>query len=920
VVGIGGRGIWVAERVLPSGTVTFLFTDIEQSTESAAALGDARWAEALATHRDLLRPAFEAHGGVEVGTEGDAFFVAFSRAGDAVAAAIEGLRALEEHAWPGEARIRVRMGLHTGEVLVRDGDYVGHDVHKAKRISDAGHGGQILVSEVTAGLISGHLPNGVPISDLGPHRLKDLGEAQRLFQVGTGDFAPLRSLEAFTHNLPPQRTTFVGREGEIVEVTKLLANHRLVTLTGVGGCGKTRLAIQVGAEVLDQYPGGVFFVDLAALADPDGISSAVANAVGASRGSDIAAVAPLGSTGELLLGHLSRRTCLILLDNCEHLLDAVAELADGILLRCPGVTLLATSREALDVEGEQSWRVPSLSVPAGDNVQSSEAVSLFKTRAQSVRPEFELTPQNAGAVGEICRRLDGIPLAIEFAAARIAHLAPAEIAERLNDMFTLLAGGRRRRVQRQQTLQAALDWSYELLSDAERILLRRLAVFPASFSLAAVEGVCTGGEVDGAVLDLLGSLVAKSLVTTLEQRGATRYRLIETVRAYAAGKLREAGESDTCRNRHRDWFLSWVRETPWEHTLLPGRVLSRMFDEYPNLRAALEWSEAHDRLDLVVAMAARCGWMWVGYASPEEGYRWLTIARPEDLELSADERVGALAIASLAALQLALGDAGELADRAVAASDGRPSIGLVRALCQRAINTAILSRWTRDQDQALTARRQIDEALELARGWTDALATVHSLHGLVEVVLGDIRAAELPYRACMALRPIAVNAMLYATVQHILGAHEQAYETVRPYLGTEDLASSTAALANSTMYLGAIRAGAGDVEGGRQMLAERLERARASPFGLELMIVGFAVVAFLEDDLPRASRLLAWVRARTFDRGLIIPDPGGFSFYEHYVGLLRAALPREDARRYRDEGRTMSEDEAVACALGGLHT
>ena len=325
-----------------------------------------------------------------------------------------------------------------------------------------------------------------------------------------------------------------------------------------------------------------------------------------------------------LLTYLTRRRCLILLDNCEHLLDACAEMADAILERCPDVTLLATSREALDVQGEQSWRVPSLSMPEDADVQSSEAVSLFKARARAVRSDFELTPANAEAVAEICRRLDGIPLAIEFAASRVAHMSPQEIAKRLGDMFKLLAGGRRRRVQRQHTLQAALDWSYELLSGDEQLLLRRLAVFPGFFGTEAAEGICAGEDIDvGSVFDLIASLVAKSLVTTDEHDGQTRYRLIETVRLYASEKLREDGEAELLRSRHRDWYLAWLESYTWQELFSgPNRtsqLATPILEEQANLRAALEWSEEQDRLDLAIRMAARMQNLWLFGGALDEG-------------------------------------------------------------------------------------------------------------------------------------------------------------------------------------------------------------------------------------------------------------------------------------------------------------
>ena len=484
---------------LPSGTVTFLFTDIERSTESAAALGDERWADALQIHRDLLRPAFEKRDGVEVGTEGDAFFVAFVRATDAVDAAIEGQRALEQFAWPGEARLRVRMGLHTGEALVRGGDYVGHDVHKAKRISDAGHGGQIVLSQTTGDLVR----DKATLVDLGFHRLKDLGEPQQLYQVGAEDlpssFPRLRTLDAAPHNLPIQLTSFVGRERELGEVSGLIAATRLLTITGAGGCGKTRLALQLGAEVMDTFANGVWLADLAPLTDATVVLQAVADAVGVPQGhaGDVAAEQPVE---ERLVAHLKDRRALVILDNCEHLISSCADLATMLLASCPGVRIVVTTREPLGVAGETSWRLPSLAVPRTDStspeaLNDAEATRLFCDRASQAVPSFAPTHDDALAIVDICTRLDGIPLAIELAAARVRVLPCTEIAKRLDDRFRLLTGGSRTAMPRQQTLRATVDWSYDLLSGEQQALLRRLSVFAGGFTLEAAEEIC-GDEID----------------------------------------------------------------------------------------------------------------------------------------------------------------------------------------------------------------------------------------------------------------------------------------------------------------------------------------------------------------------------------------------------------------------------------------
>jgi predicted ATPase/class 3 adenylate cyclase len=583
---------------LPSGTVTFLFTDIERSTQTLAALGDDAYAEALRTHRDLLRATFEQHNGVEVGTEGDAFFVAFSRAGDAVAAAIDGQRALEAHAWPGDARIRVRMGLHTGEVLLREGDYIGHDVHKAKRISDAGHGGQILLSELTAGLIAAHLPEGATISDLGPHRLKDLSGPQPLYQVIVDglerDFPKLRSLEWLDHNLPGQLSTFIGREHELEELRGLISRTRLLTITGAGGSGKTRIALQLLADILPETPDGVWVADLGALTDPALAATVVLDALFPSRTQETSAQ-DANPAMDRLIARLRDKHAVVLLDNCEHLLRACVDLVDGLLRACGQLKIVVTTREALGLAGETSWRLPSLRTPDDDvtldDVLSSEATRLFCERAADADPSFWPTDAEARSIADICRRLDGIPLAIELAASRVRLLPVDEIARRLDDRFRLLTGGSRTALPRQQTLRATVDWSYDLLDDRQRSLLRRLAVFAGGFDLAAAEGVCADKTLAAAdVLDGVGELVDRSLVVRYERTGAQRFRMLETVRQYAREKLMDSGDGIAARQAHAGYFVSFIEEAERDVRSPNEKRWMEAFDrEIDNLRAAFEW-------------------------------------------------------------------------------------------------------------------------------------------------------------------------------------------------------------------------------------------------------------------------------------------------------------------------------------------
>jgi predicted ATPase/class 3 adenylate cyclase len=495
---------------LPTGTVTFLFTDIEGSTRLLQRLGE-RYAEVLATHHGLLRTAIQEGQGQVVDTQGDAVFAVFPRARDALLAAIATQRAVQAHPWPDGTVPKVRIGLHTGEPVTGETGYVGMDVHRAARIAAAGHGGQILVSDVTHNVVARDLPEGVSRRDLGEHRLRDLAHPLRIFQVLATDlptdFSPLQSLDAHPHNLPIQLTSFIGRVREIAEVKRLLGTARLVTLTGSGGAGKTRLALQVAADVVEDYPDGVWLAEFAPIADPALVPKTVASTLNVSE-------QPGRDMTDTLVEALRPKSLLLMLDNCEHILAACRDLAAALLRTCPHVRILATSREGLGLPGEMVWRVPSLSVPEDirhlprpEELLLYDAVRLFVDRAVTTTPGFTVTSENAPAVAHVCRRLDGIPLAIELAAARVKVLAVEQIAVRLDNRFRLLTRGSRTVLPRHQTLQAAIDWSYELLSDRERAVLCRLSVFAGGWTLEAAEAVCTGGGIEASdVLDLLTQL------------------------------------------------------------------------------------------------------------------------------------------------------------------------------------------------------------------------------------------------------------------------------------------------------------------------------------------------------------------------------------------------------------------------------
>lgn len=586
-------------------TVALLFSDIEGSTRLLQQLGPAYPAVLLA-HRHLLRAAFAASGGVEQGTEGDSFFVTFPNASNAVAAALAGQRSLAAHDWPAGATTRVRMGVHVGEIQTVAGMVVGMAIHEAARIGAAAHGGQVLVSEVAA-VLAGTLPDAAALLDLGPYRLKDIGEPLRLFQLThkelPADFPSPRSQGASRNNLPSQVSGFIGRDHEVAEVAAQLGEFRLVTVTGAGGAGKSRVALRVAAELGSRFDDGVWFVDLAPVSDAAAVAQQMAGALGLS---DLAA-ADLGEA-------IGQRRLLLLVDNCEHLITAVGEVVEDLLRRCPGVRVLATSREPLGVQGETAWRLPALA--------HADAVELFCTRARAVNSRFALTDTNREAVADLCARLDFIPLALELAAARLGSLSVEQLAGMLDQRFRLLTGGTRGVLARQRTLQATVDWSYDLLDPPAQAVLRRLGVFVGGFTLAAAEVVCTTEDVDALdVLDLVDTLVAKSLVMAEERGGDVRYRLLETIRHYALDRLLQADEMTAARDAHLRWVSALAAEA--EETLWFGGDyacwMARLDDESGNTRAAFSWALERGELQAATSMLFSAMLWFAGRSRLAEG-------------------------------------------------------------------------------------------------------------------------------------------------------------------------------------------------------------------------------------------------------------------------------------------------------------
>jgi predicted ATPase/class 3 adenylate cyclase len=729
----------------PTGTVTMLFTDIEGSTRLLERLGRERYAEALDLHRRLLRAAFEGHGGYEVDYEGDAFFVAFSRAGDALAAAAEAQEALSLAEWPERDELRVRMGLHTGEPLAVPPKYLGLDVHRAARIMAAGHGGQVLISEATRRLLADDVAGGLGLRDLGAHRLKDLSAPERIYQLGQVEFPRLRTLHQT--NLPIPGTPFLGREEELAEVVSLLSRDdvRLLTLTGPGGTGKTRLAVQAAGEASDRFPDGITWVSLAPLRDPSLLLPAVAHALEIRE-------EPGTKLAETLAAALDGKQALLLLDNVEHLLPDAAPDVAALGSTVEPTTLLVTSRERLHVQGEQIYPVPTLA--------ESDGAELFLVRARALEPSFDAD----GAVAELCSRLDNLPLALELAAARTTLFSPEQLLGRLGQRLDLLKGGAEVDP-RQQTLRATIDWSYDLLSEGEKQLFRRLSVFAGGCTYEAAEGIC------GAVPDTLQSLLDKSLLRRRDTERGRRYRMLETIREFAAEQLQQSAEDLAQRRSHAEWYLDLMELARSE---LDGpdqaRWLAMLDDELDNLRASLRES-----LNLDIVMAARLGsalmafWHTRGHLTEGREAAALLIARraelPPGLEADVFRWAGLLAreqgdlvgasdlYRELERAARKVGDDGLLAD----ALDG---LGAVHT-------------YTGDFGQALEL---IEEALQVARRTGDPERTARFLNdlGYILVELGRLNRARDLLDECLELSraaghhrriAFALNTRAYASLK-----------------------------------------------------------------------------------------------------------------------------------------------------------
>jgi len=886
-----GRGAPAAGATLPTGTVTFLFTDIEGSTKLVERLGTAAWTDLLEAHQAIIRAALASATGVEVKTEGDSFFAVFTSAETAVAAAAAMQRALYAHDWPPDAAVRVRMGLHTGEgVIAPDADYVGLDVHRAARVASAAHGGQVVLSDTTRALVSGALPGGTTLRDLGEHRLKDLSRPERISQLVISgvphEFPPLRTLDATPNNLPVMLTDFIGREAVLAEAHRLLERTRLLTLTGPGGTGKTRLSLQLAADVAERFPDGLYFVALEPISDAALVPSTVAMAMGVQ---DVSG----SSVEDRLRDHLRSRTVLLVLDNMEQVTGAAPFLGD-LLRAAPGLTCIVTSRAALRVYGEQEFPVPTLSVPDPAHLPPLEAlaqvegVALFMERARTARPDFRLTEANAPAVARLVAALDGLPLAIELAAARIKVLTPEGILERLAGRLDLLGGGARDLPARQQTLRGAIAWSYDLLDPAIQRLFATIAVFVGGFELEAAEAVCGPGAAGGAsldVLDGLSSLVDQSLLRQDAQHTHPRFVMLETIRSFALERLEADGLASAVRRRHAEYFADFAA-TAMPHLTARDRTawLDRVQDDHDNLRAAItfavETGDAHLGMRLVYAL-----WrFWQSRAHLQEGAeRTATVlAIPTD-EVRTELRARALeAGGGIAYWHGDLQAGARYYDEAleIAREIGDPHL-IADSLYNAAMVRNVLE--VNSKDIVEQSMAMLSEAIRLYGETGDQLGAARAMWGLGTA---QYFSAEWPlaldtFRAAEEALSTGDDDFMHGWVLHMLGTTE-----IRLGLLDPALEHIRGALVNM--------------------------QAAGETTGLVLVLDDFADYAAATGDLERSLRLIGAGRALEDATGTGLAAATELVMRrERYRETLRA----EDADRLLAEGRAMSLDEAVRYAL-----
>jgi predicted ATPase/class 3 adenylate cyclase/DNA-binding XRE family transcriptional regulator len=912
-----------SDHQFPSGTVHLLFSDIGGSTQLAQRLGE-KYIQVLEKHQRILRDTFTKWNGHEVSTHGDSFFAVFSRATDAIFAAVEAQRALAEETWTDDVRLQVRMGVHTGEPMLVNRDYIGVDVHRAARICAAAYPGQVLLSNQTRVMVERQLPPEVALRELGKYRLKDLNEPEHLYQLVIpglpSDFPPLKSLEVMPNNLPIQLTSFIGREREIEEIRQLLNSARLITLTGAGGTGKTRLAIEVARAVGNQYPDGAWVVDFAVLPEPSLIWQSIASVLAVRE-------EPNRSLTQTLIDFLRSKRLLLLFDNCEHLISACAQVVGTLLQVCPQLQILATSREPLGIPGENQYYVPTLTTPQIDTelfleqLNRTEAVRVFIDRAVMVRPTFKLTKANALAVAQICRRLDGIPLAIELAAARAKGLSVEQIAERLDDRFSLLSVGNRTALQRHQTLRATIDWSYNLLSEKERILLSRLSVFAGGWTLESATEVCLVVQIEERdVLNLLLNLSDKSLVIIEEQRGETHFRFLETLREYALEKLAESGEERLVRNRHLDYFIHLAEEAERNYRSRKQSFWFRVMEqERDNFRVALDYVLRTDEVETSLRLIGTAFWLWFFQGPWSEGQIWTESALAHAPD--SPTKSGAKVRMALGLLQFAQ------SNYSAARTNLENSLSIWQELGEKwwsAFVLGFVGLTQRPRDQK-AASHSFEQSLRLAKqtgeDWILAFALWNS--GENALYLKNLSDAEAMLNQSLELGQALGDRMLQNEALRALG---EIYEAKQEYGQAVNLYRESLAIVHelrditnvSHLYFNVGRALqlAGDTEGAKRYFLDALRQSRqlGKKVGEVRALAGLGVIASAEGESERAVTLLTASRSLFAKLGLNFPSSQS-AWLDRHLEAARTQLGEGKFVAVSGQAQMMSLDQAVKYAL-----
>jgi len=912
----------------PSGTITFAFTDIEGSTQ--------RWDRdraameaAVRRHDVLMREAIAAHNGHVFKTIGDAFCAAFSRPEDAIAAMFDAQRALRAEDFSAIDGLRVRAAVHTGTADERDRDYFGPAVNRVARLLGIAHGGQVLVSGVTSDLVQGSLPPKASLRDLGEHRLRDLSRPEYVYQLLgpdlIADFPPLRSLDALPNNLPHVATSFIGRENDVAEITSLLAKHHLVTLVGSGGVGKTRTSLQVAANLLDGSGDGVWFVELAPLAAGDLIPGAVASTMGLTIPTD-------GDPIQHLVRALHNKRALLVFDNCEHLIEASARVVAAIVRGCPQVTILASSRQGLGIAGEATYRMPPMTTPRGPEGASLSAadasrytaIALFAERASASDNRFTLTDENAPIVADICARLDGIALAIELAAARVKILSPRQLSDRLNERFRVLTGGSRDALPRQQTLRALIDWSHDLLEDRERTVFRRLGIFVDGFTLEAAAAVASGDDIDELdIFELVASLVDKSLVLAEPSGDALRYRLLESTRAYALEKLRDAGERDVIAARHlrylRDWFVEIADRV--QTTLRWGDRHAALRTELEGVRFALD--DALARSDVVAGaeLLAAISTAWLELGILGEGMdrvKAFTSALPDDETLLLAELSATLA--RLLVGQGALVRALECATNAcVFARRSGHGPSLAGSLVVQAIANSMLRNFT-DADTALKEAAEIP-SLAASVHWMirETRMRLNSDCGDHDAAARDIEQMIVDQRAFGNLKLVHSSIFNLSVVELERGNTARAIGLLRELRSELSREREVHQLrARVLSALTTLFVANGECPEAMEAAHETIHTLARQPdnFLVTGAIEGVALVDALQGRFTRAARLSSYTKLTVKNFGFKLGSHDQRN-RDHLTALLEANLSPEERARFEAEGAALTPEAAVAMVLEG---